>query len=466
MSANPALNAAPPASDARLRGMLEAPIASTLIRMGWPNLLMMLAQSSTGLVEMWFLAKLGTDALAGVAVVIPLLMLMQNMSQGAMGGGISSAIARALGAGNGALADSQARHAVVLNALVGIAFTAIFLSCSGMLFQRLGATGPALAYARTYGQVLFVGLPLMWTMNALASVIRGTGNMLVPGAVICGGAFLLIPAAAALIFGIGPVPALGVAGGAWALVVYYGAGTLVLGWYCVSGRNLARLHRGPLHWAPMRNILAVGGIACLNPVLTNSLIAITTAIVSAYAGTQALAGYATAARLEYLIMPIAFGLGAPMVALVGANLGAGQTERARRIALTGGAMAFTLAETVGILAAIWPEAWLRLFGTDTLMLQTGAHYLRIVGPFFGFFALGFSLYFASQGARKLKWPLLAGAFRLAIYAGIGGIALSVTGSLTAFFTAGAVAMVIYGVCICLSVKSGQWTAPSSAAKGT
>ncbi|OZI35044.1 MATE family efflux transporter [Bordetella genomosp. 10] len=433
--------------------MLEAPIASTLARMGWPNLLMMLAQSSTGLVEMWFLAKLGTDALAGVAVVIPILMLMQNMSQGAMGGGISSAISRALGAGDGALADSQARHAVVLNALVGIAFTVVFLSLDGMLFQRLGATGPALEYARTYGRVFFAGLPLMWTMNALASVVRGTGNMLVPGAVICGGAFLLIPAAGALIFGVGPLPALGVAGGAWALVAYYGAGTLVLGWYCASGRNLARLRRGPLHWAPMRNILAVGGIACLNPVLTNGLIAITTAIVSAFAGTQALAGYATAARLEYLVIPIAFGLGAPMVALVGANLGAGQPERARRIALTGGAMAFTLAEIVGLLAAIWPEAWLRLFGADPLMLETGARYLRIVGPCFGFFALGFSLYFASQGARRLKWPLLAGALRLALFAGAGGAALFLTGSLTAFFAAGAIAMAVYGLCIFQSVRA-------------
>ncbi len=470
MSATPApaaagISAAAPPANARLRGMLEAPIAATLIRMAWPNLLMMLAQSSTGLVEMWLLARLGTDALAGVAVVIPMLMLMQNMSQGAMGGGISSAIARALGAGNGDLADAQARHAVVLNALVGIAFTVVFLSFGNALFERLGATGPSLAYARTYGHVLFAGLPLMWTMNALASVIRGTGNMLVPGAVICGGAFLLIPAAAALIFGLGPIPALGVAGGAWALVVYYAAGTLVLGWYCASGRNVARLRRGPLHWAPMRNILTVGGLACLNPVLTNSLIAITTAMVSAHAGTLALAGYATAARLEYLLMPIAFGLGAPMVALVGANLGGGQPERARHIALTGGAMAFVLAEAVGIVAAIWPESWLRLFGTDPVMLATGAHYLRVVGPFFGFFALGFSLYFASQGARRLKWPLLAGALRLALYAGAGGLALSLTGSLTLFFAAGAIGMVVYGTAVCLSVRSRRWTAASATLKG-
>ncbi len=444
------------ARNGRLRWMLQAPVASTLIRMSWPNMLMMLAQSSTGLIEMWFLAKLGTNVLAGVAVVIPVLMLMQNMSQGAMGGGISAAIARALGAQHGTLADSLARHAVALNAALGISFTALLLLVSKSLFKFLGAKGEALDVAQDYGHVLFAGLTLMWVMNALASIVRGTGNMLMPGAVICGGALLLVPVCAALIFGFGPVSSLGYVGGAYALLLYYALGSAVLGWYCLSGRNAATLAMGPLEWAPMRRILVVGGLACINPFLTNGLIALTAAIVGAYAGTEALAGYATAARLEYLLMPVAFGLGAPMVALVGANIGAGQHARARRIALTGGAMAFALAETVGIMAALWPEAWLRLFGTDERLLETGARYLRIVGPFYGFFALGFSLYFASQGAGRLTWPLAAGAIRLALFAGLGWVVLSMTASLTAFFALGAVAMTFYGTCILWSVASPRW----------
>ncbi|MGF6505828.1 Na+-driven multidrug efflux pump [Paraburkholderia sp. 32] len=100
-----AASAASLSGNARLRVMLEAPIAPLLASMGWSNMLMMLAQSSTGLVETWFLAKLGTDVLAGIAVVVPILMLMQNMSQGAMGGGISSSVARALGAGDAELVE-------------------------------------------------------------------------------------------------------------------------------------------------------------------------------------------------------------------------------------------------------------------------------------------------------------------------------------------------------------------------
>lgn len=444
------------AAPSRLRAMLEAPIAPLLAQMGWSNLLMMLAQSSTGLVETWFLAKLGTQVLAGVAVVVPVLMLMQNMSQGAMGGGISSSVARTLGAGNSALVNQLARHAVALNVLMGIAFSVILFVIAKPLFEMLGAHGAALDAANTYGRVVFAGLPLMWAMNALASVIRGTGNMTVPGAVICGGAVLLVPLSPCLIFGIGPLPHLGVAGGAWALIAYYLAGTLILGWYCISGRNPAPLVRGPLHWAPMRSILTVGGLACLNPILTNVLIASTGAAVGAHAGTAALAGYATAARLEYIVIPIAFGLGAPMVALVGANIGAGQRERARSIALTGGAMAFVLTELVGIAAALWPHAWLSLFGANEQLLQTGSACLRIIGPCYGFFGLGFSLYFAAQGAGRLEWPLGAGALRLALYAGIGAFALKVTGSLPLFFSIGACAMVVYGTLILWSVASGRW----------
>ena len=176
-------------------------------------------------------------------------------------------------------------------------------------------------------------------------------------------------------------------------------------------------------------------------------------MVAMHAGTTAVAGYGRGVRLEYFILPIAFGLGAPLVALVGANVGAGKIERARRIALVGGALAFVLTETVGLVLAVWPEAWLRLFDTDPRMIEVRAEYLRIVGPTYGFFGLGFSLYFASQGARSLKWPLLAGFIRLAIAAGGGWVALTQFSSLPAFFASSALAMVVYGFAVLTAVAA-------------
>ncbi len=446
----------PQPANARLEAMLKGPIFITLLSLAWPNLVMMLAQSSTGFIEAWFLSKLGIDALAGAALVLPILMLMQSMSQGAMGGGISSAVARALGSGNYTQANSLALHAVVLNSALGILCSTLLIFFRTPLFELMGAKDESLTAALAYANIAFPGLILMWIMNALASVIRGSGNMFTPGIVISGGAILLIPISPLLIFGWGPFPALGIAGAGWALVVYYASGTTILLWYVVSGRNLARLQKGSLSWPPMRNILAVGGLATLNPLLTNGLIASTTALVGAYLGTAALAGYGTAARLEYLIFPVAFGIGAPLVAMVASNLGANQPERALRIALTGGAMAFIVAELIGLAAAIWPYSWMRLFGNDPEMIEVGVSYLRVVGPFFGFFGMGFTLYFAAQGARTLFWPLASGVLRLIVAVLGGWTILHLTESLNWFFAASALAMALYGGVILITTTPRIW----------
>ena len=216
-----------------------------------------------------------------------------------------------------------------------------------------------------------------------------------------------------------------------------------------------------LGWARLRrrlfaDILRVGAVASITTLQTNLTVALTTVLVGSAAGPGAIAGYGTGGRLEYLLVPLVFGLGAPLVALVGTNIGAGQNARALRVALTGGAIAFLLTETVGIAAATWPQAWLGLFGDDPAMIAAGTAYLRSVGPAYGFFGLGLALYFASQGAGKLLWPLFAGMLRLLIAVGGGWIALSLTGSLGWVFVALSVALVTYGLLLSSAVASGAW----------
>ena len=207
------------------------------------------------------------------------------------------------------------------------------LAFGAPIYRALGGEGGALEAALIYSNVVFAGNVLLWLMNGLASVIRGTGNMLVPALVICVGVVVLVPLSPLLIFGFGPFPALGIAGGGVALVLFYAAGTAVLGWYVLSGRNLARLRLSRLRWPLFRDILRVGAVASVTSVQTNVTIALATALVATAAGPEAVAGYGTGARLEYLLIPLVFGLGAPLVALVGTNIGAGQRERALRIAL-------------------------------------------------------------------------------------------------------------------------------------
>jgi putative MATE family efflux protein len=450
----------PAAISPRTQKLLHGAILPTLLRLAWPNILVMLAQASTGLIETWWLSHLGTAALAGLALVFPGFMMMQMLSAGAMGGGISSAIARALGRGRRADADALVLHALIVNGVLGLAFSALFLAAGPALYRAMGGSGASLAAALAYSNVVFAGNVLVWVMNALASAIRGTGNMLVPSAAVCIGVVLLIPLSPLLIFGWGPIPALGVPGGGLAVVITAALTLLVLAWYILSRHSLVRLRLARLRAGLFADILGVGLVGSVSTLQTTLTIALTTALVGIAGGPDAVAGYGTGARLEYLLIPLVFGLGAPLVALVGTNIGAGQNRRALHAALIGGAVAFALSEAVGLAAALAPVAWLGLFDTEPRMLATGSAYLRTVGPAYGFFGLGLCLYFASQGAGRLLWPLLAGLLRMLLAVGGGWIALRLTGSLGWLFAALAVALVCYGGTLAAAVAGGVWfTAP-------
>ncbi len=442
--------------DPRTRLLLEAPIAATLLRLAWPNIAVMLAQASVGLIETWWVSRLGIDALAGLALVFPGFMLMQMLSAGAMGGGISSSIARALGGGRRDDADALVLHAIIINVAIGSVFSALVLGFGPSFYRTLGGEGASLEAALLYSNVVFAGTPLIWLMNALASVVRGTGNMLVPSLSVCAGVVLLVPLSPLLIFGIGPFPVLGVAGAGIAVVSTTALTTVVLASYIATRRSVVRFARSRLRWALFADILRVGAVASVTTLQTALTVVLATALIGSAGGGNAIAGYGTGVRLEYLLVPLVFGLGAPLVALVGTNIGAGQHARALRVALTGGAIAFGLSEAIGIAAALWPAAWLGLFSDDPGMLATGAQYLRIVGPAYGFFGLGLALYFASQGAGRLLWPLLAGLVRLAIAVGGGWVALRLTGSLDGLFAALALGLIAYGIILSTAVGSGAW----------
>jgi putative MATE family efflux protein len=446
--------------DPRTRILLDAPIARTLLRLAAPNMAVMLAQASVGLIETYFIGRLGTDALAGVALVFPLVMLMQMMSAGAMGGGISSAVARALGAGRRTDADALALHALAIALVLGIAFMLAMLGGGRWIYAAMGGAGASLNAALTYSDVVFAGAILVWLFNSLANIVRGTGNMMTPALVTCAGVVVVIPLSPCLIFGWGPFPQLGVAGGAAAVVAYYAAGSLALAAYLWSGRSVVRpaFHRGGLRWPLFRDILRVGAVAALVTAQTNLAIAVATGIVGRF-GPGAIAGYGTGARLEYLLVPLVFGLGGPLVAMVATNIGADRRDRALRAAWIGGALAAGLCAAIGLWAAAFPVAWLSLFGNDPGMLDAGSRYLRAVGPLYGLFGLGMALYFASQGAGRLLWPLLANLARLAIAAGGGWLALRWSGDLSAVFLAQGAALAAFGAINAAAVACGAWFGP-------
>ena len=237
-------------------------------------------------------------------------------------------------------------------------------------------------------------------------------------------------------------------------------GSLALLIYLRSPRSLIRLSLVGFAFRRtlFREILRVGAVAALITVGTNLTIAIVTGFVGRF-GAAAIAGYGTGSRIEYLLIPLVFGLGGPLVAMVGTNIGAGERDRALRVAWIGAAIAAVLCETIGLLAASFPHAWLLLFDRDSTMLDAGARYLRMVGPFYGLFGLGMALYFASQGAGRLLWPLIANVTRLAIAAIGGWLALLLGGDLTNVFVSLAVALAAFGLINAAAVAGGAWFGP-------
>ena len=443
--------------DARTHRLLHAPIGPTLLRLAAPNVVVMLVQALVGLIETAFVAGLGTDALAGMALVFPVLMLVQMISAGAMGGGILSAVARSLGAGRRAQADALPWYAAAIGLGLGFLTTLLALGFGPALYRVMGGEGASLAAASAYGGVVFSGAVLVWLFNGLAAVIRGTGNMALPAIVTSVGAAVLVPLSPALIYGVGPVPGIGIVGGGVAVLAYYAAGAVVFAHHLWAGRGLLRPASRPprLEWAPLRDILRIGAVSSIVSATTNATIAAATAFAGA-AGPAAVAGYGTGARLEYLLVPLVFGLGAPIGAMVGTCIGAGDRARALRVAWTGAAIAGALTEAIGLAAALWPLPFLRLFGHDPQMLAVGARYLHLVGPFYGFAGIGLALYFASQGAGRVGWPLVAGLARMAVSIGGGLLALRLGLSLDGVFLALGLGLAALGSINAGAVATGAW----------
>ena len=440
-----------------LEHLLNGAILSTLLRLSLPNVLAMVMTVVVGIAETYYVGRLGTAPLAAMALVFPFAMLTQMMSAGAMGGGVSAAISRALGACDTVRAQSLLSHALVIGVGAGGLYSAIFLAFGPHFYKLLGGKGAVLEEAVRYSAILFTGALLVWLINTLASVLRGTGNMRVPSVTLVATACLQIILAGALSLGAGPLPAMGMVGVAWGHIIATAVGVVYFLWYLVSGQGqlTLKLNAFAMQKDMFADILKVGAIACLSPIQSVLAILIFTGLV-AQLGTEALAGYGIGQRLEFMLIPIAFGIGVASVPMVGVAMGAGKVARARRVAwVAGGVSALNLA-LIGGVVTLAPDLWARLFTQDEAVLSHARQYLVTAGPAFPFFGLGLTLYFASQGAGQVIGPVLAGTVRLVLVAGLGYWLAQNDATAEHFYTLVAVAMVLYGAVTAAAVKFTPW----------
>ena len=456
----PPLDPAARARAARTHALLSAPIGPTLAKLAAPNILAMVVQAAQSIAEAYFASRIGVTALAGLALVFPLVMLTQMLSAGAMGGAISASVARALGAANPARAATLTLTAWLLAVGFALVMAVIMLLFGPAIFGTLGGGPESVAAAVTYAAVFFPGCIAIWMCHASLSVIRGTGDMGMPSLLLLLVSTVSIPLAGGFALGWGPLPALGMAGLPLGLIVAYGVGALVAVGYIAAGRTGLAFKGavGRIDGGMVRDIMSVGAMASVNTVLTVLTIVLMVGMVGRH-GEGALAGYGLGARLEFLMIPVIFGIGAAMTSMVGANIGAGDKARALRVAWTGSLAGAVIVGVIGLVLALFPDLWLGIFlePTNTEALIAGRAYFHIVAPFYAFFGLGLALYFASQGAGRMLWPVIGSFSRIGVAIGGALLLTSVTTlGVNAVFVAIGCAMFVYGSVIGLAVWRGRW----------
>jgi putative MATE family efflux protein len=437
--------------------LLRGPILPLLLRFAWPNMVAMLAVALAAMAETGYVGQFGPTALAGMALVFPFVMLQNMLSAGAMGGGVSSAVSRALGAGDGQRANVLAVHALWIGISAGAFFMLLMEFLGPWFMARLGGRGEALEHAAAYCEVAFAGSVFIWVMNTLSSIIRGSGNMRVPSVTLVMVALAQVFIGGALGLGwLGWAP-LGMRGVAAGGVLANATGALFLWAYLYAGHGKVKLRvrETRLQAQHLQDILRVGALACLSPLQTVLTILILTRLVTSF-GTEALAGYGIGTRLEFLLVPIAFAIGVASVPLVGMAIGAGNSQRARQAAWTAAALATLILGSLGLLVAVAPQVWTALFTHEPAVLQSSANYFLWAGPCYGLFGLGLSLYFSSLGAGKAAGPVMAGTLRLAVVAAGGTLLAYWHSPAWMIFALVGVGMAAYGLSVVLFVKYTPW----------
>ncbi|MDG1839719.1 MAG: MATE family efflux transporter [Dehalococcoidia bacterium] len=444
--------------DKRTQELLSDPILPLLLRKSAPNTVSFLIQSIVTMAEVWFIAKLGINPLAAVALAFPLLMLTQTMSGGALGGAINSAIARSLGSGDVARAQKLLWHAILISVSGAVLFLVMFLLAGRPFLAWLGGEGQVLEESLLYARVVFIGGIAFWLAGSLQSVFRGMGNMRFPAALTIASSCIQIILSGGLILGWFGLPKLGLIGAALSPVIAASFMSLVMLTKLVGSSVSVQLRfdRCKFEKSLFQDIFVVFLPASLSPVTTVATVLVLTGLVAQF-GTTALAGYGIGSRVEFLMIPLVFGIGTSMTAMVGANKGAKNIVRAEKIGWTGGFLALCLSGIVGILLAIFPDVWIKYLTDDQAILVEAKQYIQIVGFFYGFQGLGLSLYFASQGASAMKWPVVATMTRFLVVC-VGGlfVTYSIFDTIQAVYIFAALAMASFGTINAIALKMGAW----------
>jgi putative MATE family efflux protein len=389
----------------RRNNLTEGSIFSNLVYLAFPLMIGALFNSTQGLIDMFWVGRLGSVSIAAVAISTAVIMTIIPLIFGIATGTISL-VSQNIGAKRQIDADNVATQSMIISILASIIFTILGFIFAEDLLRILGAEDQVVLIGGQYLRIMFLGGLTMFVLFLGSAILQGTGDVILPMLVMVLANFLNLILDPIFIFGIG-VPRMGTAGAAWATVISQAISCVVILYVLFKGHSHVRIRLNEFSFKPkiIWEILAIGIPSSIQLFFRNIMGLVLMGIVSAF-GTFAIAAYGIGMRLQMVNLMPAFALGTAAATLVGQNLGAGKIKQAKKSALMATGIDLAIMLIVGILFFIYAPNIVSLFDKTPQVVAIGTDYFRITTLFYSFIAFGVVLNRALAGAGDTFVPMV------------------------------------------------------------
>ncbi|MCD6495998.1 MAG: MATE family efflux transporter [Candidatus Aenigmarchaeota archaeon] len=437
------------------RDLTQGPIGKSLLVLSAPIVLGMALQTAFNIIDTFFVGMLGSEQLAAISVTFPVVFIFIAIAVG-LAVGTTALVSQALGARKDEEATNIAEHSLLAALVVGFVVAALGITFSPPLFEFMGVHGEVLEMTVSYANLIFIGFMFLFIGFLSQGIIQAGGDTVTPTknlAVSVAANIILDPI---MIFGFGPVPAMGLIGAGYATVIGRSVGAFLNLLYLLRGRALVKIKPKAFRFRAdiLKRIFLIGWPSSFSQSINSVGMILLMSMVGAF-GTGALAAFGVGIRLESLaIMPV-MGMGNALVPMIGQNLGAGNIKRAKS---TLRMASYAVGLFMLLIMALWyfaPDVLYAPFSTDAGVLSIGEDYLRIISFGYLFLGLVFITGSAFQAAGRTTLQMLINMFRWsAIVAGawLFSSAQGITGIWWGFPLGNFLGFIVFAVFL----KSGFW----------
>ncbi|MBN2880820.1 MATE family efflux transporter [Candidatus Woesearchaeota archaeon] len=380
--------------------ILTGNMSKTIFKLALPTMIAFLLHTGFNVVDTIFVGMISSDAIAAVTLVFPIFFFVFALGNG-LGLGTASAISRFLGAGRKQEASNVAEHAYLISVIAGVFFAVIGLVFSREIFTLMGASESLVNLVLQYSFWILLGFPFMIFSMVSNSILRGEGDMKSPMIAMGIASIMNIILDPLFIFGIGPFPEMGVGGAAFATFLSRLFAFFYSTWFVFTGRSNVKISIANFKFkvAYIWDILKVGIPSSLDRIVMSVAMSIQTKIASLF-GDIAIAAFGLSFRAESIIFMPSMAFGSAILTMVGQNIGAKNDSRARLIAIKGSVIAAIFASIIGLIFYFFPEIIIRVFTSDTVLIDSSKGYFLAMGFFWAFIATQFVIGSAFQGSGK------------------------------------------------------------------